>query len=54
MLMLDHPEKTTRLLAALKAAAPFEVQLTERLVKYLRAQDDVMALNENDFKVAQL
>jgi hypothetical protein len=43
MLMLDHPEKTTRLLAALKAAAPFEVELTERLVKYLRAQADVMA-----------
>jgi hypothetical protein len=43
MLMLDHPEKTARLLAALKAAAPFEVELTERLVKYLRAQGDVMA-----------
>jgi hypothetical protein len=25
-LMLDHPEKTPRLLAALKAAAPFEVE----------------------------
>jgi hypothetical protein len=34
---------TARLLAELKAAAPFEVELTERLVKYLRAQDDVMA-----------
>jgi hypothetical protein len=43
MLMHDHPEKTMRLLAALKAAAPFEVELTERLVKYLRAQGDVMA-----------
>jgi hypothetical protein len=43
MLMLDHPEKTARLLATLKAAAPFEVESTERLVKYLRAQDDVMA-----------
>jgi hypothetical protein len=42
MLMLDHPEKTMRLLAALKAAAPFEVEFTERLVKYLRAQGDVM------------
>jgi len=42
MLMLDHPEKTTRLLATLKAAAPFEVELTERLVKYLRAQGDVI------------
>ena len=26
-MMLDHPEKTPRLLAALKAAAPFEVEL---------------------------
>jgi len=32
--MLDHPEKTERLLAALKAAAPFDVQLTPTLIKY--------------------
>jgi hypothetical protein len=37
--MLDHPEKTPKLLAALKAAVPFEVELTERLIKQLRAQD---------------
>jgi len=43
MLMLDHPEKTARLLFELKAAAPFGVELTERLVKHLRAQGDVMA-----------
>jgi hypothetical protein len=43
VLMLDHPEKTPRLLAALKAAAPFEVELTERLVVCLRAQADAMA-----------
>jgi hypothetical protein len=43
MLMLDHPEKTTRLLVTLKAAAPFEVELTERLIKYLHTQGDVMA-----------
>jgi hypothetical protein len=43
MLMLDDPEKTTRLLSALKAGAPFEVELTEGLVKYLRAQGDVIA-----------
>ena len=36
--MLDHPEKTPKLLAALKAAVPFDVKLTEQLVKYLRAQ----------------
>jgi|SRR5271166_3357877 len=41
--MLDNPEKTTRLLAALKAAAPFEVELTERLVKHLRGQNDAVA-----------
>jgi hypothetical protein len=38
LLMLDHAPKTARLLAALKAAVPFEVKLTERLVKYLDAQ----------------
>ena len=36
--MLDHPDKTTKLLAALKAAVPFEVELTDWLVKQLRAQ----------------
>jgi len=36
--MLDHPEKTTKLLAALKAAVPFEVELSDRLLKYLQAQ----------------
>jgi hypothetical protein len=36
--MLDHPEKTPKLLAALKAVVPFEVELTEQLVKQLRAQ----------------
>src|SRR5271169_173137 len=36
--MLDHPDKTTKLLAALKTAVPFEVELTEWLVKRLRAQ----------------
>jgi len=36
--MLDNPEKTAKLLGALKAAAPFEVELTERLVNQLRAQ----------------
>jgi hypothetical protein len=41
--MLDHPEKTARLLAALKVAVPFEVELTERLTKHLRAQHDALA-----------
>src|SRR5437868_13110127 len=36
--MLDHPEKTARLLAALKAAAPFEVELAPPLFEYLQAE----------------
>jgi hypothetical protein len=36
--MIDQPEKTARLLAALKAALPFEVELVPSLVSYLRAQ----------------
>jgi hypothetical protein len=42
-LMLDHPEKTARLLAALKAAVPFEVELAPSLVNNLRAQHVVIA-----------
>src|SRR5437867_1887212 len=37
--MLDHPEKTARLLAALKAAAPFDVELAPSLIEYLRAEN---------------
>jgi hypothetical protein len=37
--MLDNPEKTTRLLAALKAAAPFGVELAPSLIEYLQAQN---------------
>jgi hypothetical protein len=37
-LMLDNPEKTARLLAALKAAVPFEVELTPQVVKQLQAE----------------
>jgi hypothetical protein len=36
--MLDNPEKTARLLAALKAAVPFEVELMPAVVKQLRAE----------------
>jgi hypothetical protein len=36
-LMLDNPEKTARLLAALKAAVPFEVDLTPAVVKQLQS-----------------
>jgi hypothetical protein len=37
--MLDNPEKTAQLLAALKAAVPFEVELTPAVVKQLRARN---------------
>lgn len=37
--MLDHPEKTARLLAALKAAVPFDVELLPALIDYLRAEN---------------
>ena len=37
--MLDNPEKTARLVAALRAAVPFEVELTEWLVKQLQAEN---------------
>src|SRR5258708_37334952 len=37
--MLDNPEKTARLLAALKAAAPFDVELAPSLIEYLQAQN---------------
>jgi hypothetical protein len=36
--MLDHPEKTARLVAALKAAAPFEVELAPSLIEHLQAE----------------
>jgi hypothetical protein len=36
--MLDKAEKTYQLLAALKAAAPFEVELTPSVIAHLRTQ----------------
>ena len=41
--MLDNPAKTAQLLAALKAAVPFKVELTPQLTEYLRAQHVVVA-----------
>jgi hypothetical protein len=37
--MLDNPEKTARLMAALKLAVPFEVNLTPEVVKQLQAEN---------------
>ena len=45
--MLDNPEKATKLLTALKAAVPFEVELTEQLVKHLRAHGDAVAVKKH-------
>ncbi len=36
--MLDDPEKTSRLLAALKMAVPFKVALTPEVVSHLRGK----------------
>src|SRR5271166_849365 len=36
--MIDHPEKTPRLLAALSGALPFKVELVPSFVNYLRVQ----------------
>jgi hypothetical protein len=40
--MLDDPERTSRLLAALKAALPFEVHLTPPLARLLRERRVVL------------
>ena len=37
--MLDMPEKTLDLIAAMKAAVPFEVELTPQLLAHLRAEN---------------
>jgi len=41
--MIDNPAKTPRLLAALKAAVPFKVELVPSLVTYLRTQQIAFA-----------
>ncbi len=37
--MLDNLEKATRLLTALKAAVPFEVEVLPSVVKYLQSEN---------------
>jgi hypothetical protein len=37
--MLDNPEKTTRLLTALKAAVPFEVEVLPSVIKRLQSEN---------------
>jgi hypothetical protein len=43
--MLDKPEKTYPLLAALRVAVPFEVELTPSVIAHLRAQQVAVAVN---------
>jgi hypothetical protein len=52
-LMLDNPEKTVHLLAALKAAVPFEVELPPMVVKQLQA-DKVAAAHQTRLTVSDL
>jgi len=42
--MLDNPEKTARLVAALKAAVPFEVELAPTLIVHLQDENLANAL----------
>jgi hypothetical protein len=42
--MLDKPEKTRELMDALKAAVPFEVELTPALIAGLRAKESRVAV----------
>ena len=51
--MLDNPEKTARLLVVLKAAVPFEVELTPAVVKQLQA-DKVAAAYQTRQVVSDL
>ncbi len=50
--MLDDPEKTSRLLVALKTAAPFKVALTPEVVLHLRGKQ--VAAVEAEHTVADL
>jgi hypothetical protein len=51
--MLDDRGKTAQLLAALKAAVPFKVELTPQLIKHLRPQHDAVAV-ETEHMVSDL
>jgi len=46
--MLDHPKKTAQLLGVLKAAAPFEVELTSSLIEHLRAENVIEVDRKRD------
>jgi hypothetical protein len=46
--MLDKPEKTHQLLAALRAAVPFEVELTPSVIAHLRVLIPGEAAHHNE------
>jgi hypothetical protein len=48
MVMLDKPEKTRQLVAALKAALPFEVALTPELIAHLARQQKPVAVKSTE------
>jgi hypothetical protein len=43
VLMLDNPEKATRLLTALKAVVPFEVEVLPSVIKHLQYENRTIA-----------
>ena len=51
--MIDHPEKTARLLAELRAAVPFKVVLTPQLAAHLR-DENVATAPGNEHTVSGL
>jgi hypothetical protein len=51
--MIDHPEKTARLLAELKAAVPFKVVMTPQLAVHLR-DEHVATAPGNEHTVSDL
>jgi hypothetical protein len=48
MLMLDNPGKIARLMATLKAAVPFEVELPPSTLARLRAKNPTLAVKSNE------
>jgi hypothetical protein len=46
--MLDKPEKTYQFLAVLKAAVPFDVELTPPLIAHLQAQHVAVAVKTRE------
>ena len=52
MVMLDKPDKTRALIAMLKAAVPFEVQLLPSTLERLKANNPSVTTTETVFQIA--